>query len=50
MCDCDFDITTAIRKGRAYYVCPKCGADVSLYYFIMMEAILEEEKNKQKEK
>lgn len=46
MCDCDFDITTAKRVGRAHWVCPKCGDDVSLLYVLAMEVIGEDEERR----
>jgi hypothetical protein len=39
MCDCEFDLLTeAKRIGRAHMICPKCGEDVSLIYFLAWEA------------
>jgi hypothetical protein len=42
--NCLHDLDNAIRKGRASYACPMCGADVSLSYFLYMEALAEEEE------
>ena len=36
--DHDHDFENAIRKGRAYYVCPKCGMDITLYLVLMEQA------------
>ena len=33
------DYDNAIRKGRAWYVCPKCGKDISLEYVMYMDAV-----------
>lgn len=39
-CNCEFNILTeAVKKGRAHWVCPKCGADVSLLHFLAWEAV-----------
>lgn len=35
--DCTHDYENPIRKGRAYYVCPDCGADISLQVILMYE-------------
>jgi len=35
---CHHDYTNPIRKGRASYACPKCGADISLALFLMWTA------------
>lgn len=35
---CNHDFKNAIRKGRAHYVCPKCGKDISLILMLMEEA------------
>jgi hypothetical protein len=35
---CDHDYKNAIRKGRAHYVCPLCGKDISLILILMEEA------------
>ena len=32
-----------MRKGRAYYVCPLCGDDCSLKFFLYMDAVLTSE-------
>lgn len=45
MCDCEFDILTAKHVGRAHWVCPVCGADVSLYYFLAYKAKVESEED-----
>ena len=42
--DCDYD--NAIRKGRAYHVCPKCGKDLTLELVLMYEAKHYENRNK----
>jgi len=45
MCNCMKDmIREAKRLGRARYVCPHCGEDVSLTLFLIMEAEFEHEK------
>ena len=36
-------LNKAVHKGRAYWVCPDCGRDMSLEYLIICEA-----KNKMK--
>jgi hypothetical protein len=51
MCDCKIDILKdAVRKGRAYYVCPNCGQDITLLlvfaYKIKEEEDLKRVKNK----
>jgi len=48
MCDCEFDIDKVIRKGRGWYVCPICGADVSLWYIMIKSAEMEEKLGKRK--
>jgi hypothetical protein len=35
---CQHDYDNAIRKGRACYVCPKCGKDITLAIILMEEA------------
>lgn len=35
---CEHDYENPIRKGRAHYVCPKCGADISLELAMIYEA------------
>lgn len=35
---CHHDYENPIRKGRAHYVCQKCGADITLELVLMMEA------------
>jgi hypothetical protein len=42
---CFKNIDKAVRKGRAHYVCVKCGGDVSLMWFYYQQAI---EKNNEK--
>lgn len=42
---CNHDIANAIRKGRATWVCPLCGADISLLYVLYMRAFEKEEKD-----
>jgi hypothetical protein len=37
--DCDHDFKHPVRKGRGYYVCPKCGKDITV--LIMMLAKVE---------
>jgi len=45
-CNCDTNILEdAKHVGRAHWVCPKCGADVSLYYVLLWEMREEEKKN-----
>lgn len=41
---CEHDLDGAIRKGRASYSCPLCGADVSLAWFLYQEALYQEEE------
>lgn len=36
---CDHNIPGAVRKSRAFWVCPKCDADVSLEYVLYCEAV-----------
>lgn len=36
---CKHDYQNAIRRGGAWYICPKCGADISLSYVMYMEAV-----------
>ena len=36
--DLQHDYDNAIRKGRAYYVCPKCGEDITLLLVFIEEA------------
>lgn len=42
MTTCNHDYKNAIRKGRAQYECPLCGADISFAWFLWMEATLAE--------
>ena len=44
MCDCKFDISKAKKVGRAHWVCPICGFDVSMAYVLYMQAVAEEER------
>ena len=38
MCQCKIDpLKDCIRKGRAHYVCPLCGADWSMALVLMYE-------------
>jgi len=34
---CEHDYKNCIRKGRAYYVCPICGKDITLEIVLMEE-------------
>lgn len=34
----DHDLEHAVRKGRAHWACPNCGADVSLAYVLWCAA------------
>ena len=36
---CQHDFDKPIRKGRAWYACPKCGKDISLEYVFWIEAV-----------
>ena len=36
--DCPHDYDNPIRKGRAHYVCRKCGEDISLTVILLYEA------------
>lgn len=38
MKDCDHDYDHPKRLGRAKYVCPKCGKDLTLELVLMAEA------------
>lgn len=38
-------IEDAVRVGRAKWLCPDCNADISLVYFLYMQAVLKEEGN-----
>lgn len=42
--ECFSHLDKAVRKGRARYVCPVCGNDVSLAWYFYMIAIMEDEK------
>ena len=42
--DCDYD--NAIRKGRAYYVCPRCGRDLTLELLLLKQAEKRDDENK----
>lgn len=35
---CAHDYDNAVRMGRAFYVCPKCKADVSMMIYMLWEA------------
>lgn len=35
---CSHDYTKATRIGRAHYVCPKCGEDISLLLLLLHDA------------
>lgn len=35
---CEHDYENPIRKGRAHYVCRKCGADITLELAMILEA------------
>ncbi len=41
---CYHDLLNPIRKGRAHYVCRKCGADITLAVVILEEAKNDKEK------
>ncbi len=32
------DYDNAVRKGRAHYVCPKCGQDITLMLVLLEDA------------
>ena len=36
--DCKHDYDKPIRKGRAHYVCPKCGKDITMDLLFIAEA------------
>lgn len=36
--DCPHDYDNPIRKGRAHFVCRKCGEDISLTVILLYEA------------
>jgi hypothetical protein len=36
---CNHDIENARRVGRAKYICPKCGSDITMHVVFMMEAM-----------
>lgn len=44
MCDspCKTAIDSPKRLGRAHYVCPECGLDVSLFLVLLTEAELDD--------
>lgn len=45
MCDCDIDIfKDTIRKGRAWYVCSKCGADLTILLVFAYQSKEEDDK------
>ena len=38
MCECDIDpLKDYVRKGRAWFVCPKCGKDITLLVTLLYE-------------
>jgi hypothetical protein len=39
--DCFNHLDKAVRKGRAKYECPVCGADMSLAWVLYQQAIME---------
>lgn len=50
MCDCKFDLLKESKRlGRAHYVCPKCGDDVTILLVFLVEA-MNREKEIKKEK
>ena len=51
MTDCEHDYDHPIRKSRAYYVCPKCGQDITMMLvFIARSKQKEQEYSKVKYK
>jgi hypothetical protein len=38
---CDHDYEGAIRKAPFYYICPKCGADITLGVMLLEECLRE---------
>lgn len=36
---CDHDYEHPVRKGRATYLCPTCGEDITLTLVFMQDAI-----------
>lgn len=43
--ECFHDYDNPIRKGRAHYICPKCGKDISLMLVFLEEVKLKEIAN-----
>jgi len=45
--DCCFkNIDKAVRKGRAFYLCPKCGRDISVMWYLYQEMLNNNEQPK----
>jgi hypothetical protein len=47
---CNHDLENAVPNGRAYWLCPLCGADVSLIYVLYAEAVMRSEDIKEEAK
>lgn len=45
MNDCNHDLEHPIHKGRAHYVCPKCGEDITLILVLIQEATEQENES-----
>ena len=43
MSECNHDYENALRKGRAWYVCPNCGNDITLELVLIRMAESESE-------
>lgn len=50
LCDTNKIYTKYIRKGRAHFVCPECGKDVTLFIVLMYEAMEESKKIREEKK
>lgn len=48
--DCSHDYDHPIRKGRAHYVCPKCGEDITLALAFMDMAAYDERTKEELER
>lgn len=47
---CPHDYVRPIRKGRCHYVCPLCGADISLEVIMIAEAEFEDDDRRTPQK
>jgi len=43
---CNHNYEKAIKKGRCYYVCPKCGGDITMQIYLV--SLLEKKKDNEK--